>query len=381
MNKKSLVTGIIVVIIFTAIGFFSFKQSSSSTENPGMEIWEQTLTSLNTNIAYSIIDPVIDNDNFLLEMYLSDIKGKISGFDYLIVINKDGKILTHPDSTQILQDYKPQELEPLGDKKNLIQKIKKGEKEIYDIASPIMLDDIRIGEIHLGLKNPWIGVTGKTGGSLPPKILFLLAAVIGVILSIVGAVGTTAPVKTTGFTISKEEVNKLKKNKEELESNIDKLRKELADISKKKKETTGDETATSERISKLRTEEAKLLKSVDEKQTELTKLEEKKEVISSSPETNELKNQLASKDKEIESMRARLEEMEVRAETKTATTKIPASDVEEMKKEELELTQRIVKKRREEIILSQRVEAKRKEELALERKIEALKKKVKEMGS
>ncbi|TES93767.1 MAG: hypothetical protein E3J87_01580 [Candidatus Cloacimonadota bacterium] len=380
MNKKSLFTGIIVVIIFTAIGFLSIKQSSSSTESPGMKIWEQTLVSLNTNIAHSIIDPVIDNDNFLLEMYLSDIKGKISGFDYLIVINKDGKILSHPDSTQILQDYKPQGLEPLGDKKNLIQKIKKGEKEIYDIASPIMLDDIRIGEIHLGLKNPWIGVTGKTADSLP-KILFLLAAVIGVILSIVGAVGTTAPVKTTGFTISKEEVEKLKKNKEELESNIDKLRKELTDISKKKKETTGDETVTSERVSKLRTEEAKLLKSIDEKQAELTKLEEKKEVISSSPETNELKNQLASKDKEIENIRAMLEEIKVKAETKTATTEVSAGDVEEMKREELELTQRIVKKRREEIILSQRVEAKRKEELALERKIEALKKKVKEMGS
>ena len=73
--------------------------------------------------------------------------------------------------------------------------------------------------------------------------------------------------------------------------------------------------------------------------------------------------------------------MRAQAERKEAAEGAPAADVEELKREELELTQRIVKKRREEIILSQRVEAKRKEELALERKIEALKKNLNEMGS
>jgi len=95
-----------------------------------------------------------------------------------------------------------------------------------------------------------------------------------------------------------------------------------------------------------------------------------------------LKDQLIQRDKQISELTTKINQLK----TATSEQKIPATegggkDIEELKKEELELTQRIVKKRREEIILSQRVETKRKEELALERKIEALQKKIKEMGT
>lgn len=372
MNKKSFILGIIIVLLFTAVGFLSIQKLSPTTHKrdiSGLEIWKQSILSLNANIANSIVDYVIDNDHFVLGMYESDIKDNITGFQYLIIINKEEKILTHPDSTQILQDYQLGGLNPLGDRKNLIQYSK--EKEIYDIATPIMLEDIRVGEVHLGLKNPWIGVTEEQPPNNLVKILFIAAAFIGIILSIVGAIGTAAPSKTTGF-ISKEQVETLKRNKQELESKINELKKEFSTFSKKKEEITGDETDINKRIAKLRVEEAKLLKSMDEK----------KAISPSVPssETEKIKNQLALKDKELDDLKAHIKNIKAQAEKKVALQEVPV-DMDEMKKEELELTQRIVKKRREEIILSQRVEAKRKEELALERKIEALKKKLKEMGS
>ncbi|MCK4396426.1 hypothetical protein KAW96_07495 [candidate division WOR-3 bacterium] len=383
MNKKSLILGIIIVLLFTVVGFLSIQKLSPTTYKrgiPGLEIWKQSTLSLNANIANSIVDYVIDNDHFVLGMYESDIKDNITGFQYLIIINKEGKILTHSDSTQILQDYQLGGLNPLGDRKNLIQYSK--EKEIYDIATPIMLEDIRVGEVHLGLKNPWIGVTEEQPPNNLVKILFIAAAFIGIILSIVGAIGTAAPSKTTGF-ISKEQVKTLERNKQELESKINELKKEFSTFSKKKGEITGDEDEINKRIATLRMEEAKLLKNVDEKKAMLEKFEESEKAISlsvPSSEADKIKKQLALKDKEINDLKTHIENMKAQEEKKAALQEVPA-DMDEMKKEELELTQRIVKKRREEIILSQRVEAKRKEELALERKIEALKKKLKEMGS
>ena len=379
MNKKALFLGIFIVIIISGIGFYSINRSSHKIDQgdiPGLEIWKQTLLSLNSNIALSIVDFVIDNDHFVLKMYTSSIKSKIKGFDYLIIVNKEGKILSHPDSSQILQDYKPEGLIPLGEKKNLIQQ--NTTKNIFDIASSIMLDDIRIGEVHLGIKDPWIDVGEKPTSDNLPKILLIVAAFVGLILAIIGAIGAPSPT-TTVSPASKEKLEKFQKHNQELEKHIAELKKKLEEVSKKKGKISEKEVAVSERLVKLRTEETKLTKRLEEKKAEILKLDTEKVAMSASPEMTKIKQQLLSKDKEINNLKTQVENLKAQADTKTAEDH--SVDLEEMKKEELELTQRIVKKRREEIILSQRVEAKRKEELTLERKIEALKKKIKETGS
>lgn len=387
MNKKSFIAGIIIVLIFIAVGLFSIKTLGPSQQKDktpvAIEKWEQALLSLNANIAFSIVDPVLDNDTYALRTYLSGVKNSVKGFEYLIVVNKDGKILLHPDSSQILQDYKPEGLKPLGDQKNLIQHITKGQQDVYDIATPIMLEGIKQGEVHLAVKNPWEAKTEKTADNLP-KILFIVAGVLGIIISIIGAVGSRGSAETALPSISREEIEKLKIDKQGLESKIIKLNKDFADISKKKKEIAGSETEITNRIAQLRIEEMKLLKSIDEKKGELIKFEQQMEAMSasaSSPEIESLKNQLVSKDEEIDNLQNQLENLKAQAGVNMSTEEVLVGNIEGMKKEELEITQRIVKKRREEIILSQRVETKRKEELALERKIEALRKKLKEMGS
>ncbi len=390
MNKKSLVSGIIIVLIFSLIGFYSIRKTSPApqkVDTQGMDVWKQSLSSLTANIAHSSIDYVIEGDHFALGMYVSDIKNKINGFDYLIIIDKDKKILEHPDTTQVLKDYKPEGLQPLGSKNSLIQQINKGGKEIYDVAAPIMLEDIRLGEIHLGLKNPWKEIPKVTvpAGSALPKILLFVAAFIGIVISIFGARGASpAIVETTVPIISEAELKGLRNDKSELESNVKKLKQQINDISKSKAVPTEDENEMSKRIATLRMIETKLLKGIDAKKAEINRIEEQKQTISSSissTETKELKEQLDLRIKEIGDLKTQLEEMRQQGVPEAATQGAPSSDIDEIKKDELELTQRIVKKRREEITLSQRVETKRKEELALERKIEAMRKKLTEMGA
>jgi hypothetical protein len=390
MNKKSLVSGIIIVIIFSLIGFYSIRKTSPApqkADTQGMDIWKQTLSSLTANIALSTIDYVIEDDHFALGIYVSDIKNKINGFDYLIIIDKDKKILVHPDTTQILKDYKPEGLQRLGNKNSLIQQINKDGNEIYDVAIPIMLEDIRLGEVHLGLKNPWKETPKVTvpAGSALPKILLLAAAFIGIVISIFGARGTPpVTVETIVPIISQVALENLRKDRTELQSNVKKLKQQINDISKSKAVPTEDENETSKRIATLRMIETKLLKSIDVKKAEINKIEEQKQTISSSvssTETNKLKEQLDLRFKEISNLKSQLEKMRQQGVPEAATQVAPQSNIDEMKKDELELTQRIVKKRREEITLSQRVETKRKEELALERKIEAIKKKLTGMGS
>ncbi len=386
MNKKSLILGILAIIVFVVAGFFALTRSSPSAEpvsNSAREIWQQTTISLNHSISQAIIDFVIEDDNFVLGMYVNDIKSKIKGFNYLIVVNKEGKILSHPDSTQIFQDYNPQEISTLGENKNLIQFIES--KNIYDVATPILLDDIVLGELHLGITNPWTETQAQSGNNLP-QIILLASAFIGLILIIFGAIGAPAAPKMILPSASKTEIEKLKKNKLEFESTIASLKKKLQEASKQQQDSTGDEKEAIKRLAKIRSEETKLSKSIDDMKTEKLKLEQQKEAMSgvqsaASADSDAFERQIALKDNEINNLKAQIENLKVQAEEKVVPHEVSAEEIEGMKNEELELTQRIVKKRREEIILSQRVESKRKEELALERKIEALKKNLSSMGS
>jgi hypothetical protein len=386
MNKKSFIFGILIVIIFVSIGFLILQQTGSppsKSEPKGMEEWKQMLTSLNSSLAHYSVDYILSNDRFALNMYISKIKEKIHGFDYLIFVNKDGKILTHPDSSQVMQEYKPQGLKPLGEKNSLIQIVDRGGNKIYDIASPVLLENMRVGEVHLGLKNPWNKETETENGSSSnlPKILLIAAAFIGIVLSLFGALGSSSAIKSVTKGVSQERYDNLKTNKDQIEKELKTLKKKYEDLSKKKPAV--EESKLSEQIENLRKKEAKLTKIIDEKNAEIVKLEKAKEAESAStPEFVEMKNELETKDKQINELKNQLEEIKAEGKTESEGEEpTTPEDIEELKKEELELTQRIVKKRREEITLSQRVETKRKEELALERKIEALQKKLKESGS
>ncbi len=384
MNKKSLIFGILAILIFVGAGFFALKKSNpgvgTDTGSPN-EIWEQTVVSLGKNIAHSTVDFVIDNDNFALEMYVNDTRGNIKGFDYLIIINRDGKILAHPDSTQVLQDYNGEGVSPLGEKQSLVQYIEG--KNMYDIAVPVLLEDIRLGEIHLGITNPFGETTTEASPDNMPKIILFASAFIGLILIIFGSIAPTT-IKPVTAVVPNAEIAKLKKEKSQFESTISTMKKKMEELAQKQAGVSEDDAKIAESIAKLRQEETKLTQSIDGKKAQLVQLEQQKETMAAQPagaNAEEFTKQLDEKNNEINNLHTQIENLRAQAERKEAAEEAPAADVEELKTEELELTQRIVKKRREEIILSQRVEKKRKEELALERKIEALKKNLNEMGS
>jgi hypothetical protein len=384
MNKKPLILGILAILIFVGGGFFALTKSNPTADTgatSSKEIWEPAVISLCKSIAHSTMDFVIDNDNFVLGMYVGNIKSKITGFDYLIIVNKDGKMLTHPDSTQVLQDYQGEGLTPLGEKHSLVQFVEG--KNVYDIAAPVLLDDIRMGEVHLGIKNPFKETTEVASPGNMPKIILFASAFVGLILMIIGAIAP-ASVKPVTAAVPPAEITKLKKENSQLEATIGTMKKEIEELSKKKAASPKDEAKFSESIANLRQEETKLAQNIDNMKAQLVKLEQQKETMAAQPagaDAKEFTKKLEEKENEIDNLKTQIENLRAQAERKEAAEKAPAADVEELKKEELELTQRIVKKRREEIILSQRVEAKRKEELALERKIEALKKNLNEMGS
>jgi len=87
------------------------------------------------------------------------------------------------------------------------------------------------------------------------------------------------------------------------------------------------------------------------------------------------------KRKEEATLTEKIKQLKTQA-SQISSTAMPASsvDLEKKKKEEIEITQRIVAKRKEEIALSQRIELKRKKELELTGRIELLEKKLKELG-
>ncbi len=384
MNKKSLILGILAILVFVAAGLFALSKAMPAAgggETSNKELWEKMAVSLAKSIAHSTVDFVIDNDNFVLGMYTQNIQNKITGFSYLIIVNKDGKMLTNPDSALILQDYTGGEFTPLGEKQSLVQLSETN--NVYDIAVPVLLEDIRLGEVHLGITNPFGETIAADSPDNMPRIILFASAFIGLILIIFGSIAP-ASIKPVTPAAPSAQMSRLKKENAELEATISTMKKKMDELSKRKPAASQDEAKAAETVAKLRQEEKKLAQGIDDMKAQIVKLEQEKEAAAAQPagaNADEFKKQIAEKDEDINKLKAQIENLRAQAERKEAAEKTPGADIEELKKEELELTQRIVKKRREEIILSQRVEAKRKEELALERKIEALKKNLHEMGS
>lgn len=152
------------------------------------------------------------------------------------------------------------------------------------------------------------------------------------------------------------------------------------------KETTEKEGLSPEEIDRLETqrdylkEEIKELEKEDEKVTEeIARKQKMKKDLESEIELLEEKKETALAEAEQEARELEEESEEIQEEEQPEEVLLfedllgEKSKEKAEKKEELELTQRIVAKRREEIALSGKVEAKRKELMELEKKIGKLK--------
>ncbi|MEJ5307265.1 MAG: hypothetical protein WHT27_03065 [candidate division WOR-3 bacterium] len=417
-----LIISIFIILCINAVIVFIFAPAKSTGEKVSTkELLQNERTEMAFNIASviagAVLEPLLDEDEApIMDVAMNTVKNSNGLIDYVIVVNTDGVVFgDSKQPTNVLKPFNYQNIKLLKSENRLVQDV---DQNISDIALAIKTGDKKRGEVHIGIKK--VVFEDKSGEKKQTPILaVILNLVIGLVLSVVFATVISSKLSSGAdfVNLRSAKIDELRKQEEELQKTLASKQNEIkskeqkiAELERKIKETGSkydevdriikeSEQEINEKRRQIEFYENKLNELIEKQKNLKEELDKVKENQSSDQELKMLKNQIDTfkiqlqqimndieiKRNEEQKLVERINQLKLQA--SQMPQGVPAAeglsniDLEKKRKEEFEITQRIVAKRKEEIALSQRLELKRKKELELTGRIEMLEKKLKEMGN
>lgn len=405
----------VITLVMSAIGFFLIPGGGGEEINEKMiEAREETAVNIANVIAAASIDPLYLEDDFVINETIQKAMDNSGGMiTYIYVLDADRKVWGDTqDPTNVLKTFKRPEIELLSSENRKIQKIS---DQMFDAGVPILDAGEKIGEVHIGVKYPPVQ---QASGSMPIVPVGIMFA-IGLIGTIIIAMVVSRMMENVGAafatSLKSAKLDELRKQEDEAQKTLTAKNQKVKEAEKKLEEVNSRIKELGSKYDEVRDTLDKSDEKIAEKEKQIeyynNKIEElekkaktakqqadvpemsdkqKREISTLKSQVNNFKIQLQQTISEIEKKRQEEKELNERIKKEKAqlsnvssSSSAPATseDIEKKKREEIEITQRIVSKRKEEIALSQRIELKRKKELELTGRIEMLEKKLKEMGN
>ncbi|MBI3994653.1 MAG: HAMP domain-containing protein [Nitrospirae bacterium] len=169
---------LLLIVSGSCLGWFFIDRTKSSLQ----EELKRRGIALAKNMAYNSAYGVSIEDTGVLDRLVKGIAGE-SDVAYVMVMNPDGKILTHTDPSEagrILTDAATQKA--LGAKEPLVQVTYAADREtIFDVAAPVLSQEERIGVVRIGLSHQGLRAkiaTLLTVGSLITVLVIALGITI-----------------------------------------------------------------------------------------------------------------------------------------------------------------------------------------------------------
>ncbi len=420
MKKGNLIIIIIVgfsiiSIAMTGVGFVLLSGGGGDSD-AGKIIEERTIESavnLASVIAAASIDPLFMEDDFVInEMINKAVEASGGNIDYIYVLDDNKKVWGDTKNpTNVLKPFSDKSIELVKSENRKIQKIN---DRIFDAGVPIIAGKNKIGEVHLGMKYPDIPISSSSPEIMPFIIIFVIGIIgalgiafaVSKVLSNVGAEFATSLKSAKLDELRKQEEDAQKsltsKNMEvkESEKKLDEINMKIKELGSKYDDVQNTINKSDEIIADKKKQAdyyEKRIEELAEKQKNMKDDAEsskmagvsKQELVTLKSQVNNFKlqlqqtiNEIENKRKEEKALTEKIKSLQTNAaKAGGAAGPVSSQDMEKKKREEIEITQRIVAKRKEEIAMSQRVELKRKKELELTGRIELMEKKLKEMGN
>lgn len=419
MKKGTLITAIsvgftVLVLVMAGIGFALAPKGNDAAIKEVLDK-ERTENAFNVAniIASASIDPLFAEDDFVInEIITNTVKNSEGQIDYVYVL--DSKNIVWGDSktpTNVLKKFSNPKIKNLTSENKKIQDVS---DDIFDAGVPILAGKNKIGEVHVGMKR----VSYKGGAAGNPFLPMIIMIVIGLVGTGILIFVVNSILKNMGAefasSLRSAKIEELRKQEEDADKDIAEKNKKvkdaekrLTDISSKIKEMGAkyddiermlreSEQAADEKKKQAEFYEAKINELAQKQKNMKTELDESQSASAVSGELRTLQTQvnnfklqlqqtmtdIENKRKEEKALTERLTQLKAQSsQIGTQAAPVSSADLEAKKREELELTQRIVAKRKEEIALSQRIELKRKKELEMTGRLELLEKKLKELGN
>ncbi|MGE3063699.1 MAG: hypothetical protein AB7T10_08715 [bacterium] len=419
-----LISGIVAIIILMSIIVFALSPKPAKTDSTGIkdkltEERNNAAINLASVIAAASIGPLLDEDEApIMEMIIATVENSKGMIDYIYVIDTENNIWgDSKNPTNVLKPFNDSRIKTLTNEDRLIQSI---DDNLFDAGVPIRTGNKKRGEVHLGMKkisdvqtpqtssgSPVIGVAASFGVGLVGAII--LAIIMSNMLG--GGGGEFASLRSAKIEELRKQEDDAQRACNNKLAEVKKAEQRLDEMNKKIKETGSRYDEVDKIIRESDQEIAEKKKQIEFFENKINELTEKQKSLKdnidkskgsdmSNEELKMVKNQvdtfrlqlqqimsdIESKRNEENSLNQKIQQLKSQsAQLSSASpaggTAVNTAELEQKRKEEIEITQRIVAKRKEEIALSQRVELKRKKELEITGRIEMLEKKLKEMGN
>ncbi|MEK7871252.1 MAG: methyl-accepting chemotaxis protein [Nitrospirota bacterium] len=180
--KFIILISLLSIIMGFILGWFSWSGTRDALE----DALKKRGTSLAKGLAYNSIYGVLIGDTSALDRLAKGVKEE-PDVDYLIIVDKDGKVLAHSDQSEVGKNYSDKltkkALEITESGAEIARLVKEG---LYDIAVPIGSSDTgtsgRIGAVRIGLSTE--GMKQKLDSIR--NVIFILTTItigIGIIVS------------------------------------------------------------------------------------------------------------------------------------------------------------------------------------------------------
>lgn len=419
-----LISGIAAIVILMSIIAFALAPKPAAADTTGIKAQldkerNDAAINLASVIASASLGPLLDEDEGpIMEMILATVENSKGMIDYIYVIDTDNNIWgDSKNPMNVSKPFNDSKIKTLTNEDRLIQDV---DANIFDAGVPIRTGTKKRGEVHIGMRKISEVQTPKTSGG-SPVISVAASFGVGIIGAIILAVIMSNMLGGSGgefASLRSAKIEELRKQEDEAQKSyngklaeVKKAEQKLDEMNKKIKETGSRYDEVDKIIRESDQEIAEKKKQIEFFENKINELTEKQKSLKDSIDkskggdmsTEELKmvknqvdtfrlqlqqimNDIETKRNEENILNQKIQQL--KSQSAQLSSSAPAggaavnsAELEQKRKEEIEITQRIVAKRKEEIALSQRVELKRKKELEITGRIEMLEKKLKEMGN
>ena len=182
-TKFSIFSGLLIILVaFSISALLIFVEEKYLTN----ETKQKQLSSIN-NLARVAKDSIIREDDLMILNYINTIRKTEGSISYAMVVNNESKIIAHTDTLLLRTAVE----DPIGIKAQtckdiFVQTYKKGNEEIIDVASPVMVGNKKSGIVRLGFSKTIIDNTLKNTLDTIRKHIIVVTIPV-VILGLLGA--------------------------------------------------------------------------------------------------------------------------------------------------------------------------------------------------
>jgi adenylate cyclase len=146
--RLAVVITLLIVFIMSSASYFFYSSQKD-------EFLTQTFrfgTALVSNLSHNSSVALLENDEASLHILIEELS-KMQDINYVMVLDKSGKIKAHSDITKIDSNYVPiQGATKLSMKDTLeIVKFRQGNYEVLDFMTPIKFSQVSLGAVHVGI--------------------------------------------------------------------------------------------------------------------------------------------------------------------------------------------------------------------------------------